>query len=356
MKRLLVVILATVVLASVAAAGCGQASPAAAPTQAAAQPKAAEPTKASEPTKPAQAAQPTWPAKDKTITIIVPWATGGANDISSRLVAGLMEKDLGVPVQVVNKAGAGSQIGLTEIANAKPDGYTIGLITLPSAMALYLDPERNTTFNRKSFVPLALLGSDPGILAVAADSPYKTLKDLVADAKTKPGQITVGCSGPLNANHLMTVDFERATGTKYGIVQFPAGGQEIVTAVLGGHVVVVAEWAGTLYSQVNSGNLRALAVMDKEKSKYLPNAPLISESGYDVLASTSRGLIAPAGTPKEAVAALSAAINKAMTNDGLLKKMEEAGITVRYMDATQFGTFWDESETRTIPLIKLAKQ
>jgi len=200
-------------------AACTQAAPAATPTTAAA--KAAEPTKApaqatapaAAPTKPA-AAQPTaakpaeptkpaaaptktvdFPAKGRPITILNPWAAGGGNDLTCRLVGAFMEKDLGVPVQVLNKPGASSQVGTTEFVQAKPDGYTILLASMPTASLTYLDAERKAVYTRKDFQPIANLVLETGSIAVKTGSKYDTLKDLFDAAKANPGKIKIGHTG-----------------------------------------------------------------------------------------------------------------------------------------------------------------
>ncbi|MHB1161098.1 MAG: Bug family tripartite tricarboxylate transporter substrate binding protein, partial [Chloroflexota bacterium] len=121
--------------------------------------------------------------------MIVPADAGGATDIGYRLLAPRMEKYLGTTVEVVNKPGAGTQVGVTELSKAKPDGYTIGVTLIPQTPTIYMDPERKAVFNRESFAPIGLHVFDPGLIAVAPDSKYKTLKDVVDDAKANPEKV-----------------------------------------------------------------------------------------------------------------------------------------------------------------------
>ncbi len=132
-----------------------------------------------------------YPQKGKSIQMLVGNAAGGPTDLGARIMAAGLEKELGVPVVVVNKPGANGQIQLTQVASAKPDGYTFGTVNFPVTITGYLDPTRKATYNRKSFEPLAMHVNDPNIFAVLTKSPYKTVKDLVEAAKAKPKTITV---------------------------------------------------------------------------------------------------------------------------------------------------------------------
>jgi len=142
-----------------------------------------------------------YPIKSRAISIIVPFAPGGANDVAARVQAPVLEKELGVSVVVVNKPGASTQVGMTQLVQAKPDGHTLGLLTLPGAMLAYLDPSRKAIYSRKDFKVVALQSWDPNGLAVKTDSPHKNLKDLVEAARANPEKIKVGTSGLLSTDH-----------------------------------------------------------------------------------------------------------------------------------------------------------
>lgn len=150
--------------------------------------------------------------KSRPITHIVAYPPGGGTDVTARLLAPMLEKELGVPVQVVNKPGAGGQVGFTELVRSKPDGYTIGNLILPTVITTYLNPERKAVFSRKSFELLALQDNDPGIIAVKTDGPYKTLKDLIDAAKAKPGSIRTTTSGILSDDHIAAMITEEVAG------------------------------------------------------------------------------------------------------------------------------------------------
>lgn len=170
-----------------------------------------------------------YPDKSRTLTHIVAYPPGGGTDVTARLLAPMLEKELGVQVQVLNKPGAGGQVGFTELARSKPDGYTLGNLILPTVITTYLDPDRKAVFARKSFDLLALQDNDPGILAVKAGSPYKGLKDLVEDARKNPGKIRTTTSGILSDDHIAAMLTEQVAKVKLSIVHFdgsaPAGRQ-----------------------------------------------------------------------------------------------------------------------------------
>ena len=356
---MLVLALAAVVV------GCSQATPPPAPTS---PPKAAQPTSApaapaaQSTSTPAAPAQPTatpapkvnFPEKGKTITMIVPWDAGGASDVGMRLLASEMEKVLGVPVQVVNKPGGGTQVGLTELTKAKPDGYTIGNTNLPTTQLSYIDPERKAPYGRKDFAPIANQVWDPGAIAVAKDSPFKTLKDLVDAAKANPEKIKASTTGFMVNTHMDLLLFSKAAGVKFAVVHF-SGGAPATTALLGGHVDVSCQTAGNYPSQYKSGDVRLLGIMDSQRSKFFPNVPTMKEQGYDVVSGSARGLSAPASTPKEIVDILSAAVKKAMDSPDLKAKMDEMALEQRFMDSQQFGALWDDMAANMSPLLDLAR-
>src|SRR5665647_609249 len=279
MKRLLLPLIGATLAASIVVAGCG--GPAAAPaattapakpaaTTAPAAPAATTAPAATKPavpaaTKPAASAAVQKPANwpTRAIQMVIPWAAGGGTDVGFRLLAPLMEKTLGQPLEVVNKAGAGSQVGITDLVTAKPDGYTIGNVSGPSVQTIYLDPERKAVFTWEDFAPIGLHVFDPGIIVVNADSKYKTLKDVIDDAKARPEQVKVSTTGVMGDDHMAILDLQRLTGVKFAIVHFD-GAAPAKTALLGGHTDVafnnVSEWL----AEYKSKTVLPLAVMDGE--------------------------------------------------------------------------------------------
>lgn len=356
MKRVFVPLAIGVLSAAIGLSACAPAAPA--PTSAPAKP-AAEPTKAPAaapaPTAaPAPAAKAAFPEKGKAISIIVPYAAGGGTDLSARVVASQLEKELGTPVNVVNKPGAGGQLGLTELAQSKPDGYTIGSSVLPAVITTYLDPERKAVFNRERLQPVALHVADASAVAVKANSPFKTVKDIVEAGKAKPEQMKWGTTGILGNTHLNILQLQKVTGAKFAIVHFD-GGNPMKTALLGGHIDAHFGSAGESLPQFKSGEMRFLGIMDKQRSSFYPNVPTLEEQGYALYAAGTRGYVAPAGTPMEVVNTLSAAMKKVMETEEHKQKMAELGLTIRYMDPKAYSEYWADFENQVKPLMELAK-
>lgn len=316
-------------------------------------PQAPAPTTAAKPAA-APVKKVDFPIKGKAITIIVSAQAGGAVDAGARLLAPLLEADLGTPVEVVNKPGAGWQVGLTELALAKPDGYTFGYTPLPNMITLEKDPERKTAFTRKSFQPLAMHVMDPAVVAVKADSPFKSMKDLIDAAKAKPGQIKNIGGGILGDDHLVTLQLEKITGTKFSVVHFD-GVPSMWAAVLGGHVDVYVGNTGDTIPQVKGGQARALGIADKQENENLPGVKTMEAQGIPLVTSVGRGISAPAGVPKEIVDILTGSIKKAMESEEHKRKMKEAAMPLRYLGPAEMESIWVEMENTIVPLMALAR-
>ncbi len=348
-----VVLLVTIALVSgLIVAGCSQTA-ASAPPVAPAAPKAAEPTKPAA-AAPTAAAKVAFPEKGKSITFIIPWAAGGPTDVGGRLLASGLEKELGVPVQVVNKEGAGSQVGISALAKAKPDGYTIGVTNLPSSITPYLDPSRGATYGRKDLLPVANHVWDPVTVGVTVNSPYKTLKDLVDAAKANPGGIKAAITGLQTENHLALLLFQKQAGIKFSIVTME-GTAQANPALLGGHVDVLFQSAGGFAPLIKGNQARLLGMMDTQESKFYPGVRTFEAQGYNVNYASSRGISVPAGTPKEIVDVIAQAAKKAMDSEDMKKKLDESFFTQRYMGPEEYATYWDKFEAQTKELMSLAK-
>lgn len=359
--------IATLLALALLVVACSQPAPSPTPTKAAApavQPtaapaKAVEPTKApaAEPTK-AAAAAPTkkvdYPVKGRTINIIVPWAAGGSNDVMARIVAPLLEKELGVSVQITNKGGAGSQIGLTELASAKPDGYTVGVIVLPAANTIYLDPERKATFGRKDLQPIAVAASDITATIVKADSPYKNMKDLLDAAKANPEKVKIGDSGVGASSNLTTLAIQKVTGAKFAIVHMD-GDPPQIAAILGGHLDVGQSGAAGAMAQYKAKGIRVIGTSAKTQSLFFPDAQPLVAQGINVDLPISRGFGAPAGIPKEILDILSDAFKKAITSDEFKKKALEAGLEPVYLGPSEYDAQWNSVDNLVKPLMEEIK-
>lgn len=335
--------------------GCGQQAPALAPTQAPAA-KVAEPAKApaaAQPTTAAAAKAMEYPAKGRPITIIVPWAPGGNADSFTRLAAPTLEKELGVTIEVLNKPGAGGQVGWTEFVRAKPDGHTIAHMTLPNVATVLLDPKREATFSSKDFQVVTAVVEDAGAIAVKSDSPFKTAKDLVDAAKAKPGEIKVSVGGLMGDSHLSGLVFQKATGTKLAIANFADGTAPAVTAMLGGHSDAFAGPLPNLASMGKSGDVRVLGVLTAQESKFLPGVKTVEAQGYPgALMSSHTAFSVPAGTPKEIVDKLSAVFKKVMDSPELSKKLEDAWQNKIYMNSEEATALWQKVQADTKVLVE----
>lgn len=357
MKRVLVSLVAAIAALSLAATGCSQAAPSPTTAPTAAPAKAAEPTKASapQPTSTPVAKKVDFPEKGKPIMLIVPFPAGGSTDVSARVLTSFWENELGTTVQVVNKGGAGSQVGITELAQSKPDGYTVGFTLLPATITIYLDPERKAVFGRKDLQFVGMHVSDPQLVAVPVDSPFKTMKDLIDAAKARPGEIKAAAVGILGPEHLSILKLERATGAKFNTVQFD-GSAPALTALLGGHIDLQLGTLGVFASAHKSGKVRFLSVLDKEKNRLVPDVPTVESQGYEVYSSVDRVVSAPAGTPKGAVDVLTSAMKRAMDKEEHRKKIEDMGMTLRYMGPEEIAAYWDAMEAELKPLVEVARK
>ncbi len=303
----------------------------------------------------ANAASKPYPDKSRSINFIVAYPPGGGTDTTARVMTPLLEKEMGLPVTIINKGGAGGQLGFTEIARAKPDGYTIGYLILPTVITIYLDPDRKAVFSKKSFDLLAMQDSDPGVIAVKGDSPYKTMKELIDAAKAKPGTIRACTSGIMSDDHIAAMMTEQVAGVKLAIVHFDGGGPSR-TAVLGGHVEIYYGNASEIRSQVSGGELRILSVMDKKRSRFYPDVKTAEEQGYPIFSGVHRGVGMPAGAPQEVRDTLVKSLKNVITSDDFTKRMEKILYDTLYMDPQKYSAFWSDYETGAKKWVEMGKQ
>jgi tripartite-type tricarboxylate transporter receptor subunit TctC len=281
---------------------------------------------------------------EKPIQLMVAFPPGGSTDIGARVLAGIAEKMLGQPIFVVNKGGAGGQIGWTELARARPDGYYIGFINLPATNTAILDPDRKAIFTVESFQPIINQVLDPGIVWVSASSPYKTLDDLLAAARKAPNTIRTATTGILSDDHLAILMMEEsAPGAVFRIVHL-AGGADQMKGILAGDIDVAFDNVGSIVPRVKSGEVRALVVMDRERSKFLPDVPTTKELGHPtVVSSSTRGVAAPKGTPEAVVKKLAETFRKAMQDPEHIEKLEAAGLAIKPMEGVEYAQYYAET-------------
>jgi tripartite-type tricarboxylate transporter receptor subunit TctC len=293
---------------------------------------------------------------ERPIQLMVAFPPGGSTDIGARIVASIAEKILGKPMVVINRGGAGGQVGWTEMARQKPDGYYIGYINLPATNTVVLDPERKANFGVDAFVPIINQVLDPGIIWVRGDSPYKTLKDLVDAAKKSPNTIRAATTGILSDDHLAILMLEEAApGAIFRIVHL-AGGADQLKEVLGGNVDCAFDNVGSIAPRARTGELRVLAVMDHQRSKFLPDVPTMKELGYPtVISSSTRGIAAPKGLPPAVLKTLEAALKKAMEDPDHIQKLESAGLAVKIMVGEEYARYYADTHNQAKKYTEWAK-
>jgi tripartite-type tricarboxylate transporter receptor subunit TctC len=283
----------------------------------------------------------------RPVTIINPFPPGGAADVVGRPFAAALEPLLKQPVVVETKSGAAGAVGAQFAANAKPDGYTL-LAHLPSISGFAAVDTlfgRTPKFTRADFIPIARLTEGPMVLVVNDQVPYKTLKELIDDAKANPNKLIFSSSGLYGALHLPTALLLKAAGIQ--LKHLPtAGGGPAVTAVLGNNAQVLVSALGAASAQMKAGKLRALACFSATRATALPDVPTLKELGYDVEFSIWCGLFAPKGTPDAVIAKLRADTKTAAASEQFKKAIDNIGDVVGYLDQPEFKAFWDADAQR----------
>ena len=292
----------------------------------------------------------------KPIIVQVPWPAGGSTDVGARIVAAIAEKKMGQPIVVTNRVGAGSQIGLTETARQKPDGYYLGFASLPALNTIILDPERKALFDLNSLVFIINQVIDPGIIWARGDSPYKTLKDLLDDARKRPGEIRAATTGILGDDHLAILMMEEAAKVNFRIVHFD-GGAQVFTAVLGGQVDVAFGNVGDIATKMKGNPMRVLIMMDPQRSKFMPEVPTSAELGFPkIISSSSRGMFGPAGIPDPILKKIQAVFSEAMRDPDHMDKMDKSGLAVRPLVGEEYKRYVYDLQQRIAPLVEIARR
>ncbi len=295
------------------------------------------------------AAQEPYPGR--AISIVNPFPPGGIADLTGRPLAATFERLLKQPVVVVNKAGAAGAVGAQFASVAKPDGYTllIALVSISSTPEVDKLFGRPATYTRDQFVGIARLNADPPVLAV--NGPWKTLKELVDDAKKRPGEITFASSGPYGASHLPLEMFLQAAGLKMRHLP-TTGGAPATAAVLGGHAQLWASPPALAAPHIEAGKMRALATWGATRLAAFPDVPTLKELGYDVEYYIWTGLFAPRGVPANVVQTLRDATRKAVEDPEFQSAMDKAKTPIAYQDADEFKAFWDRDAQRIAATIQ----
>ncbi len=289
---------------------------------------------------------------DHLVTLIVPYAPGGGNDVMARLVADKMSKTIGQQIVVENHGGAGGSIATRMIAKAAPDGYTIGLGgtgTLAIAPTLYpnvgYDP-------RKDFAPVGLIATSALVVLVHPSVPAKTLPDIVALAKQQPGKLNFASAGVGSGMHLATELFELVADIKLTHIPYKGTGPAL-TDLLGGHVAVYFSSLPPAIALVQEGKVRALAVTSKERSAIFPDLPTVAESGLpDYEAVLHYGIVAPAGTPRPIIDKLNAALRQALASPDVTARIVADGANPLPSTPEEYVADIDREEKKWAAIVK----
>jgi tripartite-type tricarboxylate transporter receptor subunit TctC len=293
------------------------------------------------------------PFPTRPITLVAPFPPGGVADLTARPVAAAMEKVLKSPVIVVNKTGAAGAVGMSFVANSRPDGYTL----LLSLSSISIIPEADKLFDRKpaytidQLTPIALISADPTIFVVRADRPWKSVKEFVEDAKKRPDEISYSSSGVYGTLHMAMEMLTHAAGIKLKHVPYGGAGPAL-TSILGGHVDTLASGPAVVIPQIKAGQLRPLAGWGAKRVTALPDVPTFKELGYDIEFYIWAGMFAPTGTPEPILRKLRDTVRQAVQDPDFKSAMGKLETPIAYLDAPEFQKFWDKDAKMLADAIK----
>jgi tripartite-type tricarboxylate transporter receptor subunit TctC len=296
-------------------------------------------------------AQESYPVRP--LTVVVPFPPGGVADLTARPLAPALERVLKQPVVVVNKQGAAGAVGMQSVAIAKPDGYTlmvalVSVSTIPEVDALL---GRTPAYTRDQLVGIARLNADPPVLVVGAEQPWKSLKELIEDARRRPGEITYASSGLYGASHVPMEMLLHAAGIRMRHLPTTGGGPA-TTAVLGGHAALWPSPPGIALPHIKAGKLRPLGTFGAARLAALPEVPTLKELGYDVEYYLWAALFAPRGLPPAVFATLRDATRRAVQDPQFRSAMDKVETPIAYQDADEFRAWWDADARRLAAVIK----
>lgn len=264
---------------------------------------------------------------DRPITMIVPFAAGGGTDITARTVAKFLEREFGQPVVVQNRAGAGGEIGLAALAEARPDGQTIGIVNTPGLVTIPI--ERRARFSLDSFDLIAGVVEDPAAIIVLERAPVRSVADLVAAAKADPGGITLGSAGVGSSGHIAMLLLGQAAGVNFTNVPF-SGTSVALTSMLGGQISGTTINLGEAFALTTGQPVRILGVMATERMAMAPDVPTFAEAGMPIEAGSIRSFAAPRGLPADVLARYDAAFAKLMLDPEFLEDARRTSQPLRY--------------------------
>jgi tripartite-type tricarboxylate transporter receptor subunit TctC len=289
----------------------------------------------------------------RPITIVSPFPPGGISDLTARQLAPVMERILKQPVTVVNRPGAAGATGAHYVANAAPDGYTL----LLHLVSISTQPEVDKLFGRPpiytldQFVGIARLNADPPMLVVHPSIPAKNLKEFVALARKRPGEMVFSSSGPYGASHIPFEMFLEAASLKMRHLP-TTGGAPAMTAVLGGHAVAWASPPAIAAPHLQSGKIRAHAQWGAKRLADFPDVPTFREQGYDIEYYLWAGLFAPRGISPAVFSTLRKTVREAVSDPAFVKGMEKIRTPIAYQDADEFKAWWAQDAEKVAAVVR----
>lgn len=271
---------------------------------------------------------------EKNVEVIVGFDAGGSTDIMMRMICSGLEQKLGKRFLVVNIPGAGGEIGWTTLFSAKADGYTLSNVNLPGFLTTY-STNPDCKYVLEDFTLLASFVTDPGVLAVSSNSPFKTLEEYIDYAKENPSILTCSRESTWGNTHIALNTIEREAGIKLTGVQFD-GNAGSRAALLGGHISSLVGKVSEVYSLVEAGKMRCLAIMSEKRSADMPDVPTFQEKGYNVINNSSRGIMAPKGIPEEVRNILINTLTEIVNDPDFIQKMEQQKLYIDFISGEEY--------------------
>lgn len=295
----------------------------------------------------------TYPSK--TITLVVPFAPGGNIDVIARSIAPSLSKVTGQSVVVENRAGAGGSIGSAYVARAEPDGHTL-LVATTNTISVLPFMLKSPPYKPDSFEPIGLAAVSPLVLVVRKDDKrFPDAKSVLQAAKNEPGKISVGHAGQGTSNHIAILRMEDATKANFNVIPYK-GSAPALTDLMGGQIDFVVDQITSSKPFVDSGSLRILAVLSKDRDPALPDSPTLREAmGVDLDASTTAGILAPLGTPPNVVKSLNASLRKAIDDSGVRGRLRVLGSTAKSSTPQEWASLLNQEAINSQALLQAGK-
>jgi len=286
---------------------------------------------------------------EKPITLIVPYSAGGANDIGARLMAPYLEKELGVPIVVINKPGGGGQVGSQLLLSKQADGYDLLMASFPATITGIL--LTNAPYTIDDFDYICGQQEDPRMLITGSNAPFKTLEEFISYAKENPGLITVSNAGTGSSSWFSALALEIMADIE--IVKVPFGGSaKALAALLGGHVMAQAPTLSYIYGPHKEGKVVGLAIMSEERHPDFPEIPTFKEKGFNLFIASVRGILAPKGLPEDVLTKLRDAFTAVMNNPEFLEKAKKADLLIHHRGGEKFEKYAEEQFEIFTELVK----